>query len=131
MMLRRGGIKRGMSSMRRGTRIKKLGRVGEQRAARRKQWIEDHPPQVAADGRKFYMCHICIYFEEAPNVALVWFGLFVLEHVENKAQLTLEESELDANLAPAHSWCNTEKGSQALWQMKVSPQTGKPNPHLA
>lgn len=118
----------GMRSPRRG--IRKMGRIGIERAERRRQWIKDHPPKENKRGRKYYMCHICVYFGEWPEIALVWFEDFVLEHIENKGHLTLEESQQDNNLGPAHSTCNLEKGSQALWQMKRSPKSGLPNPHL-
>lgn len=109
--------------------IKKVGRITKLRAERRNEWIKDHPPKEMPNGRKFYMCHICVYFKEKPSVALVYFENFVLEHVENKGHMSFEESQDDSNLAPAHSLCNIRKGSAELWQMKQSPKTGKPNPH--
>lgn len=112
------------------TPIKRFGRITKERSDRRVQWIADHPPKETSDGRKYYFCHICVYFQEEPAVAIVWFNRFVLEHIEAKGHLVFGESQEDDNLGPAHWDCNNEKGSQQLWQMKLSPQTGKPNPYI-
>lgn len=124
-----GGLRPNFYGIQIRGKIKQVGRVGEARKERREQWIEDYPPKVSASGRKYYMCHICVYFGEWPEVALVWFENFVLEHIEAKGHMTFEESQADKNLGPAHWDCNLEKGSQELWQMEKSPKSGLPNPH--
>lgn len=125
--MKRTPLKRG-AGMRR-TPIKKFGRISKERSDRRKQWILDHPP-LELYGLKFYFCHICEYFKEDPYVSRVLFNKFILEHIIPKGRLTLEESQEDSNLAPAHHLCNEMKGSQLLEQMLYSPMTGKPNPHI-
>lgn len=131
--MKRTGLKRG-AGMRR-TPIKKFGRISKERADRRAQWIADHPPlegwnRYNAHHFQYYNCHICVYFNEHKSVARVLFENFVLEHIVPKGQLTLEESQEDSNLGPAHVLCNNVKGSQLLEQMEVSPMTNKSNPHI-
>lgn len=109
--------------------IKGFGKVAMQRRERRQQWEIDHPPILDYYGNEYYLCHICIYFGEPINIQKVTIGRMVLDHIEAKGHLTLEESEKDSNLGASHWICNGEKGSQQLWQMKYSPLSHIPNPH--
>lgn len=122
-------MKRG-SGLKRTGNINQVGRITQQRRDRRAEWIKDHPPMQLANGETFYVCHICEYFGEDLFTRLVSPNVFMLEHIVPKGRLTVKESEEDSNLAPAHSKCNEEKGSQLLCQMKTSPMTGKPNPYI-
>ena len=121
--LGRGGLQRSKKP------INRYGRVAKERADRKKEWENDHPPIVNKRGRKHYYCHICIYFKESMTVAYVSYERYVLEHITPKGRLSLEESQEDSNLGPAHVLCNNVKGSQALCEMEKSPKSGLPNPH--
>lgn len=105
------------------------GRIAKQRHDRKMQWEHDHPPLQTVTGKKYYYCHICMYFGELPKIAFVLYDRYVLDHIIPKGRLSLEESEEDKNLGPAHVMCNLEKGSIELWQMKESPKSHLPNPY--
>lgn len=109
--------------------INRVGRITRERIERKKQWEKDNPPMVSPDGSKFYHCHICKYFGEPDSISYVSYDRYVLEHIIPKGRLSLDESQQDSNLAPAHSSCNLVKGSALLEDMITSPMTGKPNPH--
>lgn len=111
-------------------RINPYGAIAKERAERKKQWEADHPPLEKPSGEKYYLCHICNFFGESKWTQYVSYERYVLEHIMDKNSLTLEESQRDENLAPSHVLCNTEKGSQRLWEMDKSPKSGKPNPGL-
>ena len=134
--MKRTGLKRGSGLQRGGLSksrkpINKFGPVAKERAARKKLWEKEHPPKTDDIGNQYYLCHICLYFGESERVAYVLFERYVLEHKIPKGKLSLEESQLDENLGPSHVICNTEKGSQYLWQMEQSPINKLPNPHVS
>lgn len=110
------------------SRIKRYGRVASARAERKREWEQDHPPRKTKQGEEFYFCHICVYFNEPPKVALVWKKYYVLEHITPKGRVSLDESNEDDNLAPAHKKCNYVKGSRTLEEMEQSPISNLPNP---
>lgn len=133
-MMRSGGLRRTQGLSGRGMKrnhkpINPYGRIAKERYERKKQWEVDHPPLENKKGQKYYLCHICLYFGEDRSIAVVLYERYVLEHKIPKGNISLEESQKDENLGPAHVMCNNEKGSRELWQMEKSPKSGLPNPH--
>lgn len=84
--------------------IKKNGRVSRERQARRRKWIREHPPTHAHEGA--WDCHICGEWVYEPDMEL--------DHVLPKSSTPKDIAESDANLKPAHKWCNSIKGSRRL-----------------
>jgi len=110
--------------------INKLGRIYHERKQRKIEWEEKHPPLTDKYGNKYYKCHICEYFGEPIDISYVMYEKYVLEHKVPKGRLSLEESQLDSNLGPAHIHCNNEKGSRLLCEMEMSPMSCIPNPNI-
>lgn len=127
--MKRSPINPGRGLQRGRTQINKYGRIAKERADRKKQWELDNPPLVNKEGNGYYLCHICVYFGEPEVVAYVAYERYVLEHIVPRGRLTLEESQKESNLGPSHVFCNTQKGSQELWEMETSPKSGRPNPY--
>ena len=81
----------------------KRGRVSRERAARRAQWIAEHPPNHQGAWVCFW-CYRWVY-QDGPDP-------MELGHKDAKGGLTSDESEKDENLGPIHRSCNFKQGSE-------------------
>lgn len=82
--------------------INPIGRIGRYRQRRRKQWIEDHPP----DELGFYICYLCDWQVHYLDMEL--------DHEEPKGSTPADIAESDKNMKPTHPICNKIKGSRRL-----------------
>lgn len=96
------------------TPIKKVGKQTKQWYITRATWIKKHPPTVEG---KYWICYLQIHPWCPKRIDIAH---LTLDHVVSRShdpKLRFNQS----NLKPACIYCNGEKGSRSLDQVKPKP----------
>ena len=94
--------------------IKRNGKYGKQWAITRKTWIRNNPPKKTIFGKEYWECYLRIH-PWCP-VRLTEKTL-TLDHVVSRSHDPSKRFSAD-NLRPACIYCNNEKGSKSLDQVR-------------
>jgi 5-methylcytosine-specific restriction endonuclease McrA len=91
--------------------IKKVGKTTKQWFITRATWIRKNPPTVEG---KYWICYLQIHPWCPVKLTL---ETLTLDHVVSRSRDPSLRFNLD-NIKPACQYCNTEKGSKSLDQVK-------------
>lgn len=93
------------------TRINPIGKHGKLWISTRHQWIKDNPPPIEG---KFWLCYLRIHPYCPVRLSL---ETLTLDHVVPRSNDPKLRYDHD-NLRPACKYCNSEKGSKSLDQVR-------------
>lgn len=94
--------------------IKSVGKTTKQWLVTRAAWIRKNPPPI--DGQ-YWMCYLQIH-PYCPKQLDI--DHLTLDHVVSRSRNPSLRFNAD-NIKPACSWCNHQKGSRSLDQVKPAP----------
>jgi 5-methylcytosine-specific restriction endonuclease McrA len=94
--------------------INKIGKQTKQWFITRATWIRKNPPPIEG---KYWMCYLRIHPWCPGRIDIAH---LTLDHVVSRTRDVSKRFSLD-NLKPACIYCNGEKGSKSLDQVKPSP----------
>lgn len=95
------------------TKLRAHGKVSKQWVLTRATWIRKNPPPIDAT---YWECYLRISSQCPVRLDL---PLLTLDHVISRSRDPSKRFDL-SNLQPCCWWCNTEKGSKSLDQVKSS-----------
>lgn len=104
VMLRRStGLKR--------TRINPIGKQAKKWIGTRAEWIANNPPPIEG---QFWLCYLRIHPFCPVRIDL---ARLTLDHVVSRSRDPTKRNDA-SNLQPACKYCNSEKGSRSLEQVR-------------